>query len=494
MRYVPLEIPSGVYHNGTEYQSRGRWYDASLVRWENNEMKPIGGWQQKGTTTLSGTARGIIQWSGSAIGAYVAIGLTGSGTTKLYVIRSDEDFVDISPTGGFLDQESTSTGPGYGWLDYGEGTYGTGRTVADFYNFSATFSLDVWGQYLVGVLFGDERIFEWQLDTATPAAFITGSPECLGLVTTQERFLFALGADGDGRKVRWCDQEDNTTWTATATNQAGSFILESEGPIMQGVKTRGQTFILTTTDVFTATYVGAPLVYSFDRVGRSNGIVSRRAAVATDSFVAWMGPRGFWVFDGYVRELPCDVEDYVYSDFNQDQQSKNFGWVNSQFNEIWWHYVSSSATEPDRYVSWNYKENHWAVGQLDALAACDRGVIRYLLMVHSDGKVYEHEVTGVSHGTSTPYATSGPIDLPDATSSYVTKLIPDEKTQGDVTVELLTKRYPNGAEQTYGPFQMSNPTSVRLNTRQLKMKVREQSVGDWRWGTPRIQVAPGGSR
>jgi len=496
MKYVPIEIPPGVYRNGTEYQSRGRWYDASLVRWENGEMKPVGGWQQKGSTTMSGTARGIITWRGNSVGVYAAVGNTGDTTdTNLYAIKSDNTFVDITPA-VIQAQASDASQAGYGWLTYGAGTYGTPReAVSGSYTFAPTWSLDTWGQYLVACLSGDGRLYEWQLDSSTPAQPIANAPgECVGLVVTQERFLFALGADGNGRRVRWCDQGDNTTWTPASTNQAGSFIFESGGPIMQAVKTRGQTLIFTTTDIFSATYIGAPLVYSFDRVGGSNGIVSRRAAVSGDGFVAWMGPRGFWTFDGFVREIPCEVEDYVFGDFNYDQQSKVHAWVNSQYNEIWWHYPSTSATECDKYVTWNYAENHWSVGEMDSLAACDRGVLRYPLMVHSDGNLYEHEVTGVAHGSSTPYATSGPIELPGGGTSYLTKLIPDEKTQGDLSLEIKTRRFPNGPEQAHGPYSMRNPVSLRSNARQYRVKLTQSVVGDWRWGGPRFQIVPGGDR
>jgi len=494
MPYAPLDIPPGLFRNGTEYQSRGRWYDASLVRWENGEMKPVGGWQQRGATTLAGYARGILTWRGSSLGIWTAIGLVGVGDTKLYVVGVDNVFTDITPT-GIVGQDQAIAAGGYGWLNYDEGTYGTVRDASSSVGFAATWSLDHWGQYLVACLPGDGKIYEWQLDNATPAAVVANAPtDCTGVVVTQERFLMALGADGDGRKLAWCDQENNTLWTPASTNQAGSFRFESGGPIMQAVKTRGQTLIFTTTDVFAATYIGAPLVYSFERVGSSNGIVSRRAAAAADSFVAWMGPRGFWVFDGFVKQIPCDVEDFVFGDFNEENQSKVFAWVNSQYNEIWWHYPSAGSAEPDRYVTWNYAENHWSCGAMPAYTACDRGVIRYPLMVHSDGKLYEHEITGVAHGTLTPYATSGPIEINAGNTAYVTKLIPDEKTQGDLEVEVLTRRFPNGTQQIYGPYQMREPTSIRLNARQMSLKVTQVRTSDWRWGTPRVEFKAGGER
>ena len=43
MALIDLNIPAGVYRNGTDLQSQGRWRDASLVRWHDGIMRPVGG-------------------------------------------------------------------------------------------------------------------------------------------------------------------------------------------------------------------------------------------------------------------------------------------------------------------------------------------------------------------------------------------------------------------------------------------------------------------
>ena len=44
MALVELRLPAGVARNGTEYQNKGRWIDAQLVRWFEGTMRPVGGW------------------------------------------------------------------------------------------------------------------------------------------------------------------------------------------------------------------------------------------------------------------------------------------------------------------------------------------------------------------------------------------------------------------------------------------------------------------
>ena len=45
MAYFVVAFPLGVYRNGTEYQSKGRWYDGNLTRFLDGTIRPVGGWR-----------------------------------------------------------------------------------------------------------------------------------------------------------------------------------------------------------------------------------------------------------------------------------------------------------------------------------------------------------------------------------------------------------------------------------------------------------------
>ena len=77
----------------------------------------------------------------------------------------------------------------------------------------------------------DGKIYEWQLTQELCTSSANAPTGNKGLVVTEERFVFALGAGGNPRKVQWCDQENNTSWTPSATNQAGDFELQTVGQI-----------------------------------------------------------------------------------------------------------------------------------------------------------------------------------------------------------------------------------------------------------------------
>jgi hypothetical protein len=328
------------------------------------------------------------------------------------------------------------------------------------------------------------------------AQVIANAPvDNLGLVVTEERFLVALGAGGNPRKVQWCDRENRTSWTAAATNEAGDLELQTTGQIMQAVRTRGQTLVITDVDAHAMRYLGPPYVYGFERVGTSCGTVSRKAAVDVDMGIFWMGQGGFYRFDGNsVQEIPCEVRDYIFDDFNTGQQSKIWGYANSEFSEVWWYYPSSGSIEIDRYVGYNYRENFWIIGEMERTCGAPRGVFRYPILGDQYGTLHDHEV-GVNKDGASVYAETGPISLGNGDQTMqVMQIIPDEVTQGDVEMYFKTRFHPNDVERTYGPFTPANPTSARFQGRQVRMRIEEDQLTPWRVGIMRLDVVARGRR
>lgn len=491
MPLVPLQIPAGVYRNGTEFQSSNRWYDANLVRWIEGTLRPVGGWRTRDTVGAS-APRAALAWADLSGGRQYAAGFHNA----LKVVNSAGAVTDITPADLVSGTLSAAVNTGYGGGTYGNDNYGVARPDTGNYLEATTWSLDNWGEYLVACSVADGRLLEWTLNTANNAVAISNAPtNNNALVVTDERFLFALGAGGNPRKVQWSDREDNTTWTPDVTNEAGDLILQTSGQIMLGIRTRGQTLILTDQDAHAATYQGPPFVYGIERVGSSCGTVSRRAAVAVDEGVFWMGLRGFHAYaGGAVQDLPCEVADYVFGSLNADQVSKVYAVSNQKFNELWWFYPSGASTENDRYVVYNYAEQHWAIGTIQRTAGVDAGVFSGPIWIDAAGVSYAHE-KGFAHGGATVFAESGPISLGAGDNVMaVMELIPDEKTQGDVRAYFKTRFYPNDTLRQFGPYSMAAPTSVRFSGRQVQMRVEGVQLADWRVGVMRLELVAGGRR
>ena len=608
MALVPLKLKAGFYRNGTEFDASNRWRDGSLVRWRDGSLRPIGGWQSFKDGFCTNPIRGAHAWESNNGTAYFAAGsyneltaMTGAGTAY-----------NITPSTMSAGREDAAQNLGFGGGFYGTGYFGTQRPATGTYSEATSWSLDNFGQFLVGVHYDTGTLVEWQLGSSAVAAPVTNAPtNNLGLVVTEERFIFLLGAGGEPRKIQWCDKEANTTWTAAATNEAGDFTLQTTGQIMQGLNTRGQTLIITDSDAFSAKYLGPPYVYGFNRVGTSCGAVSRMSAVDTDMGAFWMGQKGFFGFDGNsVKELPCEVHDYVFDDINVNQQSKIWALSNTEFSEVWWFYPSANSLEIDRYVALDLLENHWLIGNLSRTGGVPRGVFRtpimggelaetitynvtvandggnkyyisdhsgsaptltlkkgntykfdqsdasndthplqfsttsdgthggglnyttgvtivgtagtagaYVQIVVSDSTpstlyyfctnhsgmggtiniiepvvIYNHE-QGLNYDSGSVFCETGPISIGNGDQvAKVNEVIPDELTQGDVDLKFKTRFYPNDTETTHGPFNPSNPTSLRFTGRQMRMRVEGDKATNWRVGTMRLETKAGGRR
>jgi len=128
--------------------------------------------------------------------------------SNLYVMNETGTLKDITPTGFTSGRADAVLKIGYGQSTYGSYAYGVARPDLGTYLPATTWSMDTWGEYLVACSTEDGKLLEWQLDFGTPtdAAVITNAPtSCTAVMTTSERFVFALGAGGnqDERHYRY---------------------------------------------------------------------------------------------------------------------------------------------------------------------------------------------------------------------------------------------------------------------------------------------------
>jgi len=493
MALIPLKIPAGVFRNGTEYQSAGRYYDSNLVRWFEGTLRPLGGWRKRSSSQMTGSCRGLLTWRDNSGDRWIAAGTH----SKLYAMNEAGTLKDITPSGFTSGSADAVSKLGYGYGTYGSSAYGVARPDLGSLTPATTWTMDTWGEYLVGCSDADGKLYEWQLGFSTPtlAAAITNAPtSCAAVMSTAERFIFALGASGNPRLVKWCDQENNTVWTASTTNQAGDFELQTVGSLKCGKRVRGLNLLFTDVDVHASTYIGAPYVYSFEKVGSGCGVISSQAVAAIDTAAMWMSRSGFWIYDGYVKPLTSDVGDYVFNNINYTQASKIYAVHNSKYGEITWYYPSTASNENDSYVTYNYREGHWAIGSMSRTAGTDRGVFTNPLMVSADSYIYEHEV-GFNYDGGTVYAETGPIEVGngDAVMS-VRQVIPDEQSLGEVVVSFKTRMYPMSDESTFGPYTASQPTDVRFSAKQVKVRYTGSILSDWRVGVTRLEAVASGGR
>jgi len=420
---------------------------------------------------------------------------------------------------------SSVSAQGLGW---GASTWGTVRASTGGWGDPAAttasgieidpglWSLDLWGEDLVATRRGSGT-YTWDASTGvgTRATLVSNAPTTglIGMVSNPTRHHIVFGARTgsatDPLLVAWSDQEDNTTWAASATNAAGNQRLHYGDKIVAAIQSRDQILVFTNRAVFAMNWSGPPFTFSFRPLAINTTIIAQHAATTLNGIVWWMGKDDFYVYDGQVRTLNCPIRDLIYDDLNLDLNEIIFTGLNTQFTEIMFLYPSLAATTTcDKYAGFNYLSNEWYFGTLDRCVWLDD--ISYLnnpLALNASGELYQHE-QGVDDDTSAMSAFIESGDVLRAVEGgelgagdrliLLSKLIPDAEITGILDFSVKVRKYPHGTETTKGPYDVTSATerlSFRAKGRQARIRLACDSIGDtFKWREPRFDITVSGKR
>ena len=365
--------------------------------------------------------------------------------------------------------------------------------------------------------------------SALSGANLTPTVALQVLVSDVDRHVICLGTDpivGSSRTgsidpmfIAWSDQENVAEWEPKSTNTAGSFRLSAGSGIIGGIRARQETLIWTDTSLYSMTFVGQPFTFSINLLNEGVGLVGPNAMVNTPRGVFWMDKKGFYAYTGQVQELPCTVTDYVFSDLEQGQTHQIFGFVNKAFDEVGWFYCSEGVTVIDRYVTYNYEEQVWMIGELSRTSWLDEGIFSDPKATSSSsdvGYIYNHESGNDDDGSAMTnvFIESSDFDIDPAGEDFqfVSKIIPDirftgngDTGSGGQQVDLVLKRrnFP-GQELTTAVTSACVSTTTKIDTRVRGRQavLRLQSNDDdttkigmgFRVGAMRLDSKPDGRR
>lgn len=508
MALTNIQFKPGFYKNGTPYSRQMRWEDGNLVRWHDGAWRPIGGWtrrQNSGGANIAAlvadpaleAVRDVFSWRDLSQAQNTVFG----SNLGAYHMNSIGTITDITP-GVYVPSNSSkdsSVTAGYGQNPYGVGAYGAANNLTGqdaippnrwyFANF---------GELLIYGSRNNGDMFEVDPDDLATVVAVSNAPTNVrDICTTAERQIFAVGTNGEPRRVQCSDTENRTDWTPVIANQSISRVLAGNGALLRCIPILDHILVIGEEDAHAARYIGPPYIYGFDQVGDKCGIICPEAATKTDRFVVWWGDRNFWLYDGTIQQLPCEVIDFLYKDIDPNEVGKIVSYTNTTFSEIWWHYqsLSTTTTEVDSYVAWNYVGNFWYTGRLNRTAAIDKGVLRFPVMVNADGEIYNHELAdSFPTDEGDVYVQSGPIRLGKGDRNIGVRFIfPDTENTGDVTFTLIAKQFPNATEYTYGPYAYNNPVpTTGAQGRSVKLRADFQQVSS-ELGVPQLDLAPTGT-
>ncbi len=219
---------------------------------------------------------------------------------------------------------------GFGWGagTWSTSTWGTARSSSEVVLDPGSWSLDNFGELLIATI-KNGATFSWDPNTGvtTRAAILSGAPtkSVMTMVSDRDRHLIVLGTETtigsattqDKMFIRFSDQESLTDYTATSTNTAGSFRIDSGTKIVGAAKAKDYILILTDTSAYLMQFVGPPFTFSIRQVGSNCGCIGQHAIVYANGAVYWMSDSGgFFVFDGTVKSLISLVEDFLFNTNN----------------------------------------------------------------------------------------------------------------------------------------------------------------------------------
>jgi hypothetical protein len=482
--------------------------------------------------------------------------LAPTTTTFTILMPTDETGTGATNDGTLNSKPYYKVGPllqafGYGWGTalWGGSTWGTPRATSSAVLDPASWSLDNYGELLIATI-KNGATFSWDPQSGsgitTRAAVIAGAPtkSVMSMVSDRDRHLIILGTETtigspttqDKMFIRFSDQETLTDYTATSTNTAGSFRIDSGTKIVGAAKAKDYILILTDTSAYLMQFVGPPFTFSIRQVGSNCGCVGQHSIVYANGAVYWIGDSGgFFMFDGTVKSIPSLVEDYVFltddgaPGFNFSNGSElTYGAYNSLYSEIYWFYASSTSNYVNKQVTYNYAEQTWTTSSLARTTYTDSHVFDDPVATQfnpstapttptiqgvSNGmsRVFNHEIGTnevLANGTINAipaYITSGDFDLDaDGDGQYfikVRRFIPDFKyLNGNAKITILLRRYPADTQtsSTLGPFTINSSTDkidTRARSRLAALKVENDAINEsWRFGQFRFDIQPDGRR
>ena len=495
-------------------------------------------------------------------------------TSSTFTITQSSNATGTVSTGGSLSiKPYEPVGPraqsyGYGWGigTWGDGNWGEAAAATDVTLEPGLWSLDNFGQVLVATILNG-KTFTWNAGagsalttraSTTTSGFSTASNPTasrVSLISPTTRHLLHFGTETtigdtttqDDMFIRFSDQEDINTYTPSAINTAGTLRLQDGTKIIGAIKAKEVILVWTDNALYTMTFIGAPFTFRLDQVGTNCGLIGQNAVVEIDGAAFWLSSKGFFLYDGTVKSIPCSVEDFVYDNFDTTKGQQVAAGLNNLYTEITWYYPASGSDYNDKYVVFNYGESAgvsggvWYTGTEARTSWIDSNVYPNPFAtkydVNSDGTFpvivgqdslgqttyFEHEVgtdqvnPNGTTTTVTSFIQSFDIDLEQRQRNAqgrasgpkisgelflaMRRFVPDFKTlAGNAKVTLNVKRYPQqtSSQTALSPFTITATTDkkdTRARGRSVSLKIENDAASEsWRFGTLRLDIQNDGRR
>ena len=345
-------------------------------------------------------------------------------------------------------------------------------------------------------------------------------------VSDSSNFVIVFGTNDYGSStldpmlIRWSDQQSTVVWYPDITNQAGSVRLSHGSQIITAIQTRQEIVVFTDAALYSMQYLGPPYVWGVQLLSENTTIIGPNAAVLASGVIYWMGIDKFYMYDGRVQTLSCDLRRFVFQNMNYYQNEQVYCSTVEGFNEVWWFYVSGTGNQINSYVVYNYLEKNWYYGTMARTAWLDTTLQNNPIAATYNGYLLNQEDGVDDNETGTPapidaYISSSEFDVGDGDHFvFIDRILPDLTFSGStsgtspittMTLYALTDSG-SGVTQTYNnnvaytaayniTEEFTGQVYTRIRGRQMILKMESNKVGTtWQLGAPRFNIRPDGRR
>ena len=166
-------------------------------------------------------------------------------------------------------------------------------------------------------------------------------------------------------RVRWSAINNPLSWVVSAATLADYQDLPSEGGPVQKVIGGEYGIVFQKRSIWRMQFVGAPVIFQFDRVHNLIGAYVPQAVVGYQNLVFFLAEDGFYAFDGV--NLDPIGRGKVDRFFFADLSTSNFQRINASIDQtnklVMWAYPSASTIggNPDKILCYSWAFKRWSL-------------------------------------------------------------------------------------------------------------------------------------
>lgn len=367
----------------------------------------------------------------------------GGGASTVY-------FVEI-PDGPL----NESAAQGYGAGLYGVGLYGTALISAASRTYPRTWFFDRFANTIIATPGNQTGLYQWAGNVSTAPVLITNAPTAINYAFVSNNIIVTFGAGGTENRILSSDF-DITVWTSSSTNQVFDDDIEGAGRLTSHVPVEDYSLIFTEYQTYTFRYIGFPFIWEVKKLDDTVGIIAPMARCSAKGIAYWMGTNNFYMYrGGTVEVIPANTQhestilNYVFNDINWGQKSKFFAWFNKEFQEVWFHYASADSNECDRIARVNVNDFIWTPDTLERTASEYPNVKLINPRLFNVGTLYQHELGTDDDGEPMAWTLTSNQRFYGKNNTNLNAIIPDSIQQGDITLDVKSKLFPQSPLYTY---------------------------------------------